>query len=80
MFYGVAILGMVLGGLLLLVIYSLLGMAQKEEEFYDQLEMELEMGQSQVRGYTPLVSKREEPENLGASATFDFMTVAPPNL
>jgi hypothetical protein len=39
MFYGVAILGMVLGGLLLLVIYSLLAMVQKCDEFYDQLDM-----------------------------------------
>ena len=74
MFYGVVILGMVLCGLALLVIYILLAMAQKGEEFYDQLEME------QSRGYTPLASKRKEPENLGASATFDFMTVAPPKL
>jgi hypothetical protein len=68
MFYGVVILGMVLGGLVLLVLYSLLAMAQKGDEFYDQLEME----QPRAREYAPPVSKRVEPENLGAPATFDL--------
>lgn len=40
-FYGVCILGVVLGGLVLLVLYSLLVMAQKGDESLDQLELEM---------------------------------------
>ncbi len=40
-FYGVCILGVVLGGLVLLVLYSLLAMAQKGDECMDQLELEM---------------------------------------
>ena len=40
-FYGVCILGAVLGGLVLLVLYSLLVMAQRGDECLDQLEMEM---------------------------------------
>jgi hypothetical protein len=40
-FYGVCILGVVLGGLVLLVLYSLLVMAQRGDESLDQLEMEM---------------------------------------
>jgi hypothetical protein len=42
-FYGVFILGVVLGGLVLLVIFSLLAMAAmaaKGDEYLDQLELE----------------------------------------
>jgi len=38
-FYGVCILGAVLGGLVLLVLYSLLVMAQRGDASLDQLEM-----------------------------------------
>ena len=40
-FYGVCILGAVLGGLVLLVLYSLLVMAQRGDECLDQLELEM---------------------------------------
>ena len=40
-FYGVCILGAVLGGLVLLVLYSLLVMAQRGDECLDKLEMEM---------------------------------------
>ena len=40
-FYGVCILGAVLGGLVLLVLYSLLVMAQRADQSLDQLEMEM---------------------------------------
>lgn len=41
LFYGVCILGAVLGGLVLLVLYSLLVMAQRGDACLDQLEMEM---------------------------------------
>lgn len=40
-FYGVCILGVILGGLVLLVLYSLLVMAQRGDACLDQLEMEM---------------------------------------
>ena len=40
-FYGVCILGAVLGGLVLLVLYSLLVMAQRGDACLDQLELEM---------------------------------------
>ena len=40
-FYGVIILGIVLGGVVLLLLYSLLVMAQKGDECMDQLELEM---------------------------------------
>jgi hypothetical protein len=40
-FYGVCVLSVVLGGLVLLVLYSLLVMAQRGDASLDQLEMEM---------------------------------------
>jgi hypothetical protein len=40
-FYGIFILGVVLGGLVLLVIFSLLAMAQKGDESLEKLEIEM---------------------------------------
>ena len=40
-FYGVCILGVVLGGLVLLVLYSLLVVAQRGDACLDQLELEM---------------------------------------
>ena len=40
-FYGVCILGAVLGGMVLLVLYSLLVMAQRGDACLDQMEMEM---------------------------------------
>ena len=39
LFYGVCILGVVLGGLVLLVLYSLLPMAAKGDKCLEQLEL-----------------------------------------
>jgi len=44
--YGVFFLGVVLGGLGLLVIFSLLAMAQKGDEYQDQLEFALRQRQN----------------------------------
>jgi hypothetical protein len=40
-FYGVCILGAMLGGLVLLVLYSLLVMAQRGDECLDRMELEI---------------------------------------
>jgi hypothetical protein len=40
-FYGLCILGVALGGFMLLVLYSLLAMAQRRVECLDQLELEM---------------------------------------
>jgi hypothetical protein len=73
-FFGVFILVMVLGGLALLVLYSLLAMAAKGDEYdayWDQLELE----QYRVREYAPPAhenTKRGKSENLRVSATPDL--------
>lgn len=67
-FYGVFILGVVLGGLVLLVLLSLLAMAQKGDEYLDQLELE----QYRVREYAPPLIKRAKSENLCVPATSDL--------
>jgi hypothetical protein len=38
-FYGVCIVGAVLGGLVFLVLYSLVAMAQRGDQYLDQLEI-----------------------------------------
>lgn len=43
--YGIFFLGVVLGGLVLLVIFSLLALAQKGDEYQDQLEFALRQRQ-----------------------------------
>lgn len=67
-FYGVCILGAVLGGLVLLVLYSLLVMAQRGDESLDQLEMEM------LKNYqaSSCLNKREKSENLLVPATSDL--------
>jgi hypothetical protein len=67
-FFGVFILVMVLGGLALLVLYSLLAMAAKGDEYLDQLELE----QYRVREYAPPLTKKGKSENLRVSATPDL--------
>jgi hypothetical protein len=67
-FFGVFILGMVLGGLVLLVLFSLLAMAQKGDEALDQLELEM----LQTQEYAPPLIKRAKSENLCVPATSDF--------
>jgi hypothetical protein len=67
LFYGVCILGAVLGGLVLLVLYSLLVMAQRGDVCLDQLEMEM------LKNYqaAPL-TKSGKPENLPVPAASDL--------
>ena len=67
-FYGVCILGAVLGGLVLLVLYSLLVMAQRGDECLDQLELEM----LKPLEYAPPRIKSEESENLRVPATSDL--------
>jgi hypothetical protein len=67
-FYGVFILGVVLSGLVLLVLYSLLAMAQKGDEFLDQLELE----QHRAREYAPPLTKKGDAENVCVPATSDL--------
>jgi len=62
-FFGVFILVMVLGGLALLVLYSLLAMAAKGDEYLDQLELE----QYRVREYAPPLTKTRKGENQRTS-------------
>jgi hypothetical protein len=67
-FYGVCILGAVLGGLVLLVLYSLLVMAQRGDQCLDQLEMEmLENHQA-----ASLLITSGKSENIRVPATSDL--------
>ena len=59
---------MVMGGLALLVLYSLLAMAAKSNEYLDQLELE----QYPVREYAPPLAKRGKSKNIRVSATPDL--------
>jgi hypothetical protein len=67
-FYGVCILGAVLGGLVLLVLYSLLAMAQRGDACLDQLEMEM----LKNHNATPSVIKGGKSGNLQVPATSDL--------
>ena len=58
-FYGGCILGVVLAGLVLLVIFSLLAMAQKGDECLEQLELEM----LKPPQYVPPLIKTEKSEN-----------------
>ena len=70
-FFGVVILVMVLGGLALLVLYSLLAMAAKGDE-YDEYLDQLELEQYPVREYAPPLTKRGKSKNIRVSATPDL--------
>jgi hypothetical protein len=70
-FFGVCILLMVLGGLVLLVLYSLLAMAAKGDE-YDEYLDQLELEQYPVREYAPPLVKRGKSKNIRVSATPDL--------
>lgn len=67
-FYGVCILGVVLGGLVLLVLYSLLVVAQRGDACLDQLELEM------LRNHQAASSllKSEKSEHLRVPATSDL--------
>ena len=67
-FYGVCILGVVLGGLVLLVLYSLMAMAARVDRYEDQLELE----QYRVREYAPPLTKKGKSVNIRVSATPDL--------
>ena len=67
-FYGVCILGAVMGGLVLLVLYSLLVMAQRADQSLDQLEMEMLKNYQAASGLT----KKGKSENLRVPATSDL--------
>ena len=65
---GVFILGVVLGGLVFLMIFSLLAMARKGDESLDQLELAM----LRTQEYAPLPMKRAKSENLGVPTTADL--------
>ena len=62
------ILGIMLGGLLALVLFSLMAMARKGEESLDQLELEMRRTQACS---SPL-KKRPKPDDLSAPPIVDF--------
>jgi hypothetical protein len=66
-FYGVCILGVVLGGLVL-VLYSLLIMAQRGDECLDQLELEM----PKTHKYALPHMRSEKPGKLGLPTTADL--------
>jgi hypothetical protein len=65
--YVVCFLGVVLGGFWLLMIFSLLAMAQKGDEYQDQLEFALR----QRRDLAPSLVNPGKSENLGSPANSD---------
>jgi hypothetical protein len=66
-FYGVCIFGAVLGGLVLLVLYSLMVMAQRADQCLDQLEMEM------LKNYQATARiKSGKSENLRVPAASDL--------
>ena len=67
LFYGVCILGAVLGGLVLLVLYSLLVMAQRGDACMDQLEMEM----LKTHQNAPSIINSGKSEKLRLPATSD---------
>jgi hypothetical protein len=67
-YYGVIILGMVLGGMLFLLLFSLLAMAQKGDECLEQMEIEMR----ETFAYAPSGLKSEKCEDLRVSATSDL--------
>jgi hypothetical protein len=78
-FFGVFILLMVLGGLVLLVLYSLLAMAAKGDE-YDEYLDQLELEQYPVREYAPLSPKGENQRTSVCRPPPICPTVTPPKL
>lgn len=66
--YVVCIFGAVLGGLVMLVLYSLLVMAHRGGQYLDQLEME--MLKNHKATFSPI--KSEKSENLGMPVTSDL--------
>jgi hypothetical protein len=67
-FYGVCILGAMLGGLVLLVLYSLLVMAQRGDQYLDRLELEMLKKRQAASSFI----KGEKSENLVMPVTSDL--------
>jgi hypothetical protein len=65
--YGVCILGAVLGGLVLLVLYSLLVMAQRGDQYLEQLELEMLKNHK----ITTTFIKNEKSDNFGMPVISD---------
>jgi hypothetical protein len=65
---GVFILGVVLGGLVFLILFSLLAMARKGDESLEQLEL----ARLRTPKYAPLPMKKAKSENLGVPTTSDL--------
>jgi hypothetical protein len=65
---GVFILGVVLGGLVFLILFSLLAMARKGDESLDQLELAM----LRTPKYAPFPMKRAQSENLCVPTTSDL--------
>ena len=65
---GVFILGVVLGGVVLLILFSLLAMARKGDESLEQLEL----ARLRTPKYAPFPMKKAKSENLGVPTTSDL--------
>ncbi|OGR31243.1 MAG: hypothetical protein A2139_07330 [Desulfobacca sp. RBG_16_60_12] len=65
---GVFILGVVLGGLVFLILFSLLAMARKGDEALEQLELAM----LRTPKYAPLPMKKAKSENRGVPTTADL--------
>ena len=68
LFYAVCIIGAVLGGLVLLMLYSLLVMAQRGDEGLDRLELEMLKKRQAAASFL----KSEKAGNLGIPVTSDL--------
>jgi hypothetical protein len=68
LFYGVFILSVMLGGLLLLMLFSLLVMARRSDEFLDPIELEM----LKFLNCAPPRIKGEKSENIRVPATSDL--------
>jgi hypothetical protein len=70
-FYGIIFFAVVLGVLLVLVIFSCLAMAQKADEYQDQLEYALRQGHL----FSPHQANSETSVNSGSSPDSDLEKV-----
>lgn len=68
LFYCILTLGVVLGGLVLLVLYSLLAIASKSEESFEKLEFERLHSQN----YPPSLPNRGQTKSFDVPTTSDF--------
>jgi hypothetical protein len=67
-FYGVIIIGVVLSGLVLVVLYSLLVMARKGEESFEKLEIE----RLQFQDYPSSLPIRGQTKSFDVPSTIDL--------